>query len=343
MVELFLAEHTERAVNNAEVGGEPDEDSRKKDYRTGLLYERPAALPHGAEDVLYGRPVISGKLHNEGSRIAGEHLCLLEYDSGDYYCRHTDEVCGGRDPRGAAEQSACDHGDERDLCAAGDEGRRHDGHTAVTLVFYRAGSHDSGNAAAGADEHRDEGLAGEAELTEDTVKDECDTRHVAAGLKECEEEEQDEHLGNESEDCADTGNYTVKDKSGEPLRADGVIAVNSERVSDEHRDTGHPHAVIGGIGSGESGVGLFKILNSLKVRDADCGFLLFLRKVVGNPVVVDGHIGLFKGLLILNGDGSLVLAVGGLEALYCIKSGAGLEVVRFGIDRDERVYCVESV
>ena len=104
------------------------------------------------------------------------------------------------------------------LCAAGDEGGGHDRHTAVTLVFNGTGSHDAGDAAAGADEHRDEGLAGQAELAEDTVQNEGDTGHVAAGLQERQQQEQHEHLRHEAENRADTGDDTVKDQAAAASR-----------------------------------------------------------------------------------------------------------------------------
>ena len=136
--------------------------------------------------------VVCRKLHNERSRIACKHLCLLQDDTGaDDRC-DTKEVCRSVQPTDAPPKIApCDHGDKRKLCTAGDEGGRHDCHTAVTLVFNRTGSHDTRNTAAGTDQHRDEGLTGKAELTEDTVHDEGDTCHVTASLQECKEDEQD--------------------------------------------------------------------------------------------------------------------------------------------------------
>ena len=47
-----------------------------------------------------------------------------------------------------------DYTDEGQLRAAGNKSGRHDRHTTVTLVFNSAGCHDSGNATAGADKHR---------------------------------------------------------------------------------------------------------------------------------------------------------------------------------------------
>ena len=136
------------------------------------------------------------------------------------------------------------HGNEGHLRAAGDKGRGHDRHAAVTLVFNGTGCHDARDAAAGADEHGDEGLTGQAELAEDTVEHEGDTGHVAAGLEEGEHQEQHEHLRHEAEHRADTGDDTVQNQAAEPVRRTGGF----QTVADENGDTGHPHAVIGGVG-----------------------------------------------------------------------------------------------
>ena len=106
--------------------------------------------------------MIGRQLHNEGSGVTGEHLCLLQHDAGDNDCGHTNEVSAGGNPGAAAEDGACNHGNEGHLCAAGDEGGGHDGHTAVTLVLDGTGSHNTGHAAAGTDQHGDEAFTGQA-------------------------------------------------------------------------------------------------------------------------------------------------------------------------------------
>ncbi len=155
----------------------------------------------------------AGSSITKGAGSPAEHLGLLQHDAGDDDGSHADEVSGGGNPGAAAEQSAGDHADEGHLGAAGDKGGGHDGHAAVTLVLDGTGSHDAGHAAAGADQHGDEGLTGQAELAEDTVQDEGDTGHVAAGLQEGQHEEQNQHLGNEAQHGADTGDDTVKDQA----------------------------------------------------------------------------------------------------------------------------------
>ena len=141
----------------------------------------------------------------------------------------------------------------------------HDGHTAVTFIFNGTGCHDAGDTAACTDKHRNEGLTGKAEFAEDTVKDECNTCHITAPFKECEKQEQNEHLRYEAENSADTCDDTVKDQTAEPFGAYRIVAVNTESVADEYRDTGDPYTVVSGVGSGKLGITFGEILHSVKI------------------------------------------------------------------------------
>ena len=264
--------------------------------------------------------MVGGQLHNEGSGIAGEHLGLLQHDTGDDDGSHTDEVGGGGDPCGTTEDRAGDHGDEGHFRTAGDERGGHDRHTAVTLVFNGTGGHDARNAAADTDEHRDEGLTGQAELAEDTVEHEGDTGHVAAGLEEGEHQEQDQHLRHEAEHCADTGDDTVEDQAVEPVSRTGSV----KRIADQNGDTGDPNAVIGGVGLVKAV--LLQIADGVHIGHANGRLLV---GVLGDGVVVDGHLVLSQGLLILHLDGGGVGV--GLNGLHVRKSGVGVEVLGLGV------------
>ena len=192
--------------------------------------------------------MVCRKLHNERSGIACEHLCLFQHNTGEDDRRHADEICRNGDPRGSAENRACDHCDERDLCAAGNESRRHDRHAAITFVFNGTRRHNARNAAACADQHRDEGFTGKTEPTEDTVEHERDTRHVAACFKERKHQEQNEHLGHEAEHGADAGNDTVLNETVQPFRNAEVSFTVQKHHVNQRRNAGDPYAVIGGIG-----------------------------------------------------------------------------------------------
>ena len=183
--------------------------------------------------------MVSGKLHNEGSGIAGKHLCLFKHNTRDYDCRHTYEICGGCNPSRAAEDSTCDHCYERNLSSARDKGCRHNRHTTVSFVFNRSRSHNTGNTATCAYKHRYERFTGKTEFTEYTVKHKCYTCHITASLKDSKQEEQNEHLRNKSENRADTGYDTVKDKTAEPICGPCFI----KSVPNKHRNTRNPYAV----------------------------------------------------------------------------------------------------
>ena len=206
-------DHAELTVLHTEGGCEPYRDGGQKDDGAGLLYEGRTTLIHGLQDVDRTWQVVCRKLHNERSRVTGEPLRLLQYDTGEDDRGDAEEVSRWCDPGCTAEYRTCEEGDDRELRGARDEGRGHDRHTTVTLVLDRSRCHDTRNAAAGADQHRDEGLTGETEATEDSIQDEGDTRHVSTALEEGEEEEQDEHLWQEAEHRTDTCDDTVEDET----------------------------------------------------------------------------------------------------------------------------------
>ena len=216
---VHILHHAEHAVHKAEGAGEPDEHGRQGDDRAGLLDEAPAALPRAAQHVLHGRQMIRRELHDERGGLAREGLGLLEDDAGDDDGRNADEVGTRRDPPRAAEDRARHQGNDRHLRAAGDEGRGHNRHAAVTFLLDGAGGHDAGHAAARADQHRDEALAGEAEAAEDAIHDERDARHIAAILQNAQQQEQHEHLRHEAEHRADAADDAVHDQAGEPVGA----------------------------------------------------------------------------------------------------------------------------
>ena len=324
VVDLVFFEHLECTVYETEVGGEPDQDGGQQDDGASLLDEGPAAFPHGAQDVAHGGPMVCGQLHDEGSGVAGEHLGLFQDDAGDDDAGHAQEVSGGGNPCGAAEDSAGDHRNKGHLSAAGDEGGGHDGHTAVTFVLDGTRGHDAGHAAAGADEDGDEALAGQAELTEDTVQDEGDTSHVAAGFQEGQQQEQDQHLRHEAQDCAHASDDTIQDQAAEPGSCVGSV----QAVADEDGDAGHPNAVGGGVRSaiGFLVFGVLILCHSVfqvsllhVVHSFDCQSLLVFH-IVGDVGVsgrcrnqsIQGGLGTFFGVAVgfhIQSGGDVVVAI----------------------------------
>ena len=230
---VLILDHAEGAVLEAEALQEPDGDGCQQNDGTSTLDEGPAALPGSTEDVAPGGDVVCGQLHNKGSRVTCEELGLLQDDTRADDGSHADEVSGDSHQRRTAEQSTCDEADDGHLSAAGDEAGGHDGHTAVALVLDGTGSHDARDAAARADQHGNEALTGQAELTEDTVHDEGDTGHIADVLQDGQQEEQDQHLGNEAQDRADTGDDAVHDQAVQPARHADALQEAAQRVGDD--------------------------------------------------------------------------------------------------------------
>ena len=187
--------------------------------------------------------MVSRQLHNEGSGIATEHFGFLQHDTGDDDGSDAQEVSTGSHPPSATEQSRSDQSDDRHLSAAGNEGRNHDRHTAVALVFDGTGSHDARHAASTADQHGDEGLTGQTKAAEDTVHDESDTGHVAAGFQKTQEDEQDQHLRHEAQDSAHAADNAVQDQTLEPVSATDCV----QSILSQNRDTGYPSTKLRGI------------------------------------------------------------------------------------------------
>lgn len=89
-----------------------------------------------------------------------------------------------------------------------------------------------------------EALARKTEAAEHTVEDECDSGHVPAAFQEGEQEEQDQHLGYETQYRTDTRNHAVY-HAGLHL----VIDIRrGHRIADHDGNAGNPDAVIGRIG-----------------------------------------------------------------------------------------------
>ena len=214
---IHILHQAEGAVHEAQIGGDPDEDGGQNDDGAGPLDKGPAPLPGAAQDVDGLGGVIGGQLHDEGGGVAGKHLGFLQDDAGEDDGGHADEIGGGGHPGGPAEDGARDQAHDGHLGAAGDEGGGHDGHLAVAVLLNGAGGHDTGHAAAGADEHGDEGLAGQAEAAEDAVHDEGDAGHIAAVLQDAQHEEEHQHLGHKAQHGAHAAHDAVYDQAVEPV------------------------------------------------------------------------------------------------------------------------------
>ena len=87
--------------------------------------------------------------------------------------------------------------------------------------------------AAGANQHGDEALAGQTELAEDTVHDESNTGHVTNVFQDGKQEEQNQHLGNEAQNRADTGDDAVHDQAVQPVSNANALQETAQCIGND--------------------------------------------------------------------------------------------------------------
>ena len=198
--------------------------------------------------------MVCRKLHNEWGRIASKEAGLLQDDAGAENGNDAQEVSAGCNPPLATEHGTCKQSDNRELCTARDKRRGHNGHATIVLVFNGSRRHDARHAATSTDEDRHKRLAGKAKAAEHAVKDERDTSHVTARLKEGKQQEQYQHLGNEAEHRTNAGDNAIENQSLQPVGASDRI----QALLNKDRNAGNPHAIFRGIG--------FRAFNLFSVR-----------------------------------------------------------------------------
>ncbi|MPN00077.1 hypothetical protein SDC9_147271 [bioreactor metagenome] len=153
--------------------------------------------------------MVARQLHHKRRRVSRKRLGFFEDNPADNDRGNADKVRQRSDPPCAAKDSAGKKGDNRHLRATGDKRRRHDGHAAVALVFYRPACHNARHAAPAADQHRDKRFPGKAHLAEDAIHDKRDTRHIANILQQRKQEEEHQHLRHKADHRADAANNAV--------------------------------------------------------------------------------------------------------------------------------------
>ena len=244
---VVVLHRTERSVHEAVALEEPQDDGGEQNHGTGPLDEAPAPLPGAPQHIAGVGDVVRGQLHHKGGGIAGKHSELLEHDAGNDDRRHADEIGGGGDPPGPAEDRACEQADNGHLRAAGHEPRSHNGHSPVTVLLNGTGGHDAGHAAAGGNQHGDEALAGKTEAAENAVHDEGDAGHIANILQDTQQEEQHQHLRHKAQHSADAGHDAVLDQPVQP-----ALLSHARRAQNGVKPAGDPLAeehVVGPVGS----------------------------------------------------------------------------------------------
>ena len=181
--------------------------------------------------------MVAWQLHDKRRGAACEELGLFEHDAADDDGDNAQEVEERCNPRGfgVADERAHDKRDDGQLGAAGDERGGHDRHAAVLLVLDGLGGKHARHAAAGGHQHGDEGLTGQAKAAEDSVHNKSDARHVAAILKEGEQDKEDEHLRDEAQNGTHAGNDAVADQGDHHIAG----ARSGKPALEQRGDAGH--------------------------------------------------------------------------------------------------------
>ena len=240
LLDLLVGEQVQRPV---EVHDEPKEHARGEYHETGLEDVALETVPRVVPNARHRRHVVRGELEDERRRLAREEPRLLERDAAEDDDRDSDDVHHRGDVPLLAEEERREHRDDDRLRSARDERRKDDGHAPRPLVLDGPRRHHGRHAAALADEHRDERLAGEPEAAKEAIHYERDTRHVAAVLEEREEEEHDEDDRDEAENSGDASPSAVHDKALHRVVHAGPV----EGIRYERAETGDPYAELPGI------------------------------------------------------------------------------------------------
>ena len=204
------------AVHHVELGveilEEPDDDAGHEDDGEGLVDEVLGLFPHMHQNAAARGHAIGGELHDEGHGLAAEDEAIQKC-AGQNGDNHAQKIDGKHHERSrGGEEGADEDAVDGELGAAAHEGREHDGHFAVTLARQRPRRHDGGHAATKADDERDKGGAGKANLAQQLVHHEGDARHVAAVLQQRKEEEERHNRGNERKHAAHAREHAIDDE-----------------------------------------------------------------------------------------------------------------------------------
>ena len=173
-------------------------------------------FPHMEQDTLGIRQTVRRQLHDERNRIALEDGALQQKtrQDGDHDAQN---VQGNHDQRSMLrEEGGGNHAVDWQLGTARHEWGQNNGHLAVTVAGKGSGCHNGRNAASEANQHRNEGASGQSDFSQQLVHDKGNTRHIAAVLKQGQEEKQQDDDGQEGENASNTGADTVDDQGNQP-------------------------------------------------------------------------------------------------------------------------------
>ncbi len=208
------------------------------DHLARLAHEEPHPVPGAQQHSLEGGQVVGRQLHHEAGAFAPQQGAL-HHQPREHRHQDTDEIerehqvlsVGRKEGRGEEHV-------HRQPRAAGHEGIHENGELALAHVLQRSGGHDRRHVAAEADDERNEGLAGQADGTHETIHDKGRPRHVARVLQRREKEVESGDDGNEGGDHLDAAADAVGQDHAQPVGGSPVGEQLTEPV--HHEGAGHP-------------------------------------------------------------------------------------------------------
>ena len=209
-------------VAKSAVGAQGIEDGQHHDNR----YQHLARLEEkGFEPVIRAQQDRTARGQVIGRHFHDEWRCfpfeqgVLEDQTGEHGKADADQIkeehkvlAAGRE-EGRREQCI-----DRQARPAGHKGVHHNGQGAVTLVLQRTGGHDRRHIAAKADQHRHEGLAGQADEAHEPVHDKGGAGHVTGVFQKRKAEKHEADGRNEGGHGLDAAADARRQDGDQPLR-----------------------------------------------------------------------------------------------------------------------------
>ena len=170
-------------------------------------------LPDMQHSILEFRKTVRRKLHHECGIIAAEQR-FFEEQPKERRKDYASEIQAQHDPDlPFAEECARNKGIDRELRRTAHEWDQKDGIAFILHILHRPCSHGGRHGAAEAHEKGYEALAAQAQLPHRLIHYECYSAHIAAVLKEREQQEEYCDFGQERENAADAAQYSAADET----------------------------------------------------------------------------------------------------------------------------------
>ena len=215
--QIAVLHRAEAAAGKAVALQEPQHNGAEQDDGGRPLYKVHAPLPGSPEHISGRGQMIGRKLHHKGRGLSRKGLEFLQNHAGGHHRPNAYEEGGYRNQGGIAEHRAGKQADDGHFRAAGNEARGHDGDLPVVLLLDGSGGQNAGHAAAGGNQHGNDGFAGQAEFAQEPVHNEGHPGHIAHILQQGQQEGQHQNLGHKAQHRAHTGQNAVHHQAVKPI------------------------------------------------------------------------------------------------------------------------------